>query len=127
MRGADARMLVQPAPYLRFAAPLLTSALDITQDARLDDNLTTKPTLETLLEMMRAMRDNMNERFDATDRRFDVADARFHTLNGRMSELDIRIDGMNSWAHKAYSAMTDLRADFSESKVRLKERLPSPK
>ena len=99
----------------------------------MNDNLTTKPTLETLLEVMRDMRDTINERFDAVDRRFDTVDrrfdavdARFDTLNGRVSELDIRIDRMDSWAHKAYSVMTDLRADFNELKAQLKERLPSP-
>jgi hypothetical protein len=100
----------------------------------MNDDLTTKPTLETLLEMMRDLRDTVNERFnavnkrfDAVDARFDAVDARFDTLSARVSELDIRIDRMDSWAHKAYSVMTALRADFNEMKVHLKEYLPSPK
>ena len=107
----------------------------------MNDDLTTKPTLETLLEMMRDLRDAMsrgfgeinkrfddvNKRFDGVNARLDAMDTRFDTLNGRVSELDIRIDRMDSWAHKAYSVMTDLRADFNELKVQLKEHLPSPK
>ena len=113
----------------------------------MNDDLTTKPTLETLLEMMRDLRDTVNRRFDDVNKRFDdvdkrfeavnqrldsvdarldAVDARFDTMNGRISELDIRLNRMDSWAHKAYSVMTDLRADFIELKVQLKEHLPSP-
>ena len=107
----------------------------------MNDDLTTKPTLETLFEMMRDLRDTVNRRFDDMDKRFeavnerldgvdkrlDAMDARFDTMNGRISELDIRLNRMDSWAHKAYSVMTDLRADFIELKVQLREYLPSPK
>lgn len=100
----------------------------------MSDNLTTNPTLGTLLEMMRDLRDTMNGRFDAVDsrldavdRRFDAVDARLDVMNGRLGEMDIRIGRMESWAHKAYSVMTELRADFNELKVQLKEHLPSPK
>ena len=93
----------------------------------MNDDLTTKPTLETLLEMMRDLRDNMNRGFDDVNKRLDTVDARLDTLNGRFSELDIRVDRMDSWAHKAYSEMAGLRADFNELKVQLKEHLPSPK
>jgi hypothetical protein len=79
----------------------------------MSDNLTTKPTLETLLEMMRDLRDTVNRRFDAVDGRFDA--------------LDIRLDRMDSFAHKTYSEMAALRADFNESKVQLREHRPDPK
>jgi len=86
----------------------------------MNDDLTTKPTLETLLEVMRDLRDTVNKRFDTVDTRSDAVDRR---VNG----LDIRIDRMDSFVHNTYSEMVAMRADFNELKVQLKECLPSPK
>lgn len=86
----------------------------------MNDDLTTKPTLETLLEMMRELRDTVNRRFDDVNTRLD-------NLNGRVNELDIRIDRMDSFVHNTYSEMVAMRADFNELKVQLKEHLPSSK
>lgn len=86
----------------------------------MNDNLTARPTLETLREMMRDLRDTVNKRFDDVSHRLEA-------LNGHVNELDIRVDRMDSFVHNTYTEMVAVRADFNESKVQLKEHLPSPK
>ena len=70
------------------------------------DDLTTKPTLETLLVMMREVRDTVNKRFDALEESVD--------------RLETRMDRVESIA-------LEVRADLRDLKKQFKEHLPALK
>jgi uncharacterized coiled-coil DUF342 family protein len=71
----------------------------------------TKPTLETLLEMMKGMRDEMRAGFAQVESRFDA--------------VDVRLDRMDAVAHETQAKFHALRADFNEFKKELREHFPS--
>lgn len=67
-----------------------------------DQDPTTKPTLETLLEMVREVRDTV-------------------------SRLDVKLDRMDSMIHETRSEMLALRADFKELRAGIREHFPAVK
>lgn len=77
----------------------------------------TRPTLETVLERLEEFRAAVEKRFDEFQGRVEK----------RFDALDIRLDRMDSFAHKTYSELTALRADFNELKGQLKEHFPAAK
>jgi hypothetical protein len=72
----------------------------------IEEKFQTEPTLETVVKMIAALSTRMDQRFDA---------------------LDVRLDRMDGFAHKTYSELVNLRADFHELKGQLKEHLPALK
>lgn len=72
----------------------------------MSDDLTTKPTLERLLEMMRELGERM--------------DARFDRLEERLERVETRMDRVESIA-------LETRADVRDLKRQLKEHLPALK
>lgn len=70
------------------------------------DDFTTRPTLETLLEMMRDVRDEVRAGFKAVGERLD--------------RIEIRLDRVESMA-------LETRADLRELKVQLREIIPALK
>ncbi len=79
----------------------------------MNEDPTTKPTLETLLEMMRETRAEMRVGFAA--------------VNQRLEDFDVRFDRMESDVAKTRSEMLTLRADFRELRSQLKEHFPAVK
>jgi hypothetical protein len=67
-----------------------------------DQDPTTKPTLETLLEMVSEIRDTVNR-------------------------MDVRLDRMDSVFHDTRSDMLAFRADFKELRGALREHFPAVK
>jgi hypothetical protein len=67
------------------------------------DDMTTRPTIETVLERIGALEKKMDERFD---------------------RVDNEIDRVASVAHSTKAEMLTLRADFRELRTQLKEILP---
>ena len=93
------------------------------------DDLTTKPTLDTLMDMMRGLRDGMatlEERLTQTleERLTKVMDERLARTEAR---LQVRFDRMESEVKLTHSELYALRADFAELKAQLKEHLPALK
>lgn len=70
------------------------------------DNLTTKPTLDTLMDMMRELRDGM---------------AKFE------ERLNVRLDRIEAEVKITHSELYTLRADFTELRAQLREHLPALK
>jgi chaperonin cofactor prefoldin len=70
------------------------------------NELTTQPTLETLLEMMREVRDNVTK------------------LEER---LNVRLDRIEAEVKQSHSEMYTMRADFTELRAALREQLAAPK
>ena len=70
------------------------------------DELTTQPTLQTLLEMMRELRDGA----------------------AKMEErLNVRLDRIEAEVKQTHSEMYTLRADFTELRAALREHFPALK
>jgi hypothetical protein len=67
------------------------------------DDMTTRPTIETVLERIGALEKKMDERFD---------------------RVDNEIDRVASVPHSTKAEMLTLRADFRELRTQLKEILP---
>lgn len=93
------------------------------------DNLTTKPTLDTLMDMMRELRDGMatlEERLTKTleGRLAKVIDGRLAETEAR---LHVRLDRIESEVKLTHSEFYALRADFIELKAQLREQLPALK
>ena len=96
---------------------------DPTQD--ISQKYDTKPTMETVMDAINALRDEMRAGFDRVDAKFDEMDRR---LSGRIDSLDgslkVRLDRIESEVKQTHSEFYALRADFQELKSALKEHLP---
>ena len=83
------------------------------------DEKVTKPTIETVLERMAAIEERTNQRMDAMEER----------LNQRIDKLELRLDSrfdrVESVANGTRSEMLELRADFRDWRVQLKEHFPA--
>jgi predicted ABC-class ATPase len=73
----------------------------------MSSNADTKPTLETVLERIDSLRQEVNKRFDDQDRNF--------------ADFDVRIDRIESVVNATRSEMLTLRADFREFKQKVEE------
>ena len=83
------------------------------------DEKVTKPTIETVLERMGAMEERLNQRTDAMEGRLNQ---RTDKLEQR---LDSRLDRIESVASGTRSEMLELRADFRDWRVQLREHIPT--
>lgn len=82
------------------------------------DKITTKPTIETVLERINALAD----RFDAFQR--EMMGFRQEIASFRES-IEIRFDRVESVTNATRAEMLTLRADFRELCARLKEHIPA--
>jgi hypothetical protein len=87
------------------------------------EELTTRPTIETVLERIIAFENRFETRIDQFEK--DVA-ARFDKAEGRFDSIDNEIDRVASVAHSTKAEMLALRADFRELRTQLREVLPAP-
>ncbi len=83
------------------------------------DEKVTKPTIETVLERIGAMEERLSQRMDAREER----------LNQRIDKLELRLDSrldrIESVASGTRSEMLELRADFRDWRVQLREHIPT--
>jgi hypothetical protein len=70
-----------------------------------DEDLTTKPTLETLLEMMRGIREEVRSGFANSERRLDAIEL-------RLENLEALLDRVTSVAHETRADLRDLKKDL---------------
>ena len=80
----------------------------------MSSNADTKPTLETVLERIDNLRQEMNRRFDEHDKRFDEQ-------KKILSDFDVRIDRIDGVVSLTRSDVVNLRADFREFKQKVEE------
>jgi hypothetical protein len=73
----------------------------------MSDEATTKPTLDTLLERINALAEEMRGGFARIEHRLD--------------DFDVRLDRIEGLANKTHSELMYLRADFKELKSQFKE------
>lgn len=81
------------------------------------NELTTQPTLETLLEMMRELRDGAAKAEERLNLRLDRIE----------EKLNVRLDRIEAEVKQSHSEMYSLRADFTELRAALREQLAAPK
>ena len=79
-----------------------------------NSELTTKPTLETILErinaqgeVMRAGFGSIEKRFQSMEKRFESIEKRFQSMDDRLEQVEIRLD-------RVQGMVLDLRADVRE-------------
>ena len=80
----------------------------------MSSNADTKPTLETILERIDNLRQEMSRRFDEHDKRFDEQ-------KKTLSDFDVRIDRIEGVVSMTRSDVMNLRADFREFKQKVEE------
>ena len=80
-------------------------------------DITTKPTIETVLERI----DNFSNR---VDERFQRVDERFQRMDERMEELEKEMHRIASLAHKTREEMVAFRIDFKELRAQVTKVLP---
>ena len=80
----------------------------------MSSNADTKPTLETVLERIDNLRQEMNRRFDEHDKRFDEQ-------KKILSDFDVRIDRIDGVVSITRSDVVNMRADFREFKQKVEE------
>jgi hypothetical protein len=93
------------------------------------DEKVTKPTIETVLERMVGMEERLNQRMDAMEGRLNL---RMSEMEERINQrtvaveerFDSRADRIESDSKKTRSEMLELRADFRELNIKLKEHFP---
>ena len=73
----------------------------------MSSNADTKPTLETILERIDNLRQDMNKRFDEQKK--------------TLSDFDVRIDRIEGVVSMTRSDVVNLRADFREFKQKVEE------
>lgn len=93
------------------------------------DDLTTKPTLDTLMDMMRELRDGMATLDERLAKTLDERLAK--TLDERLAKfeerLNVRLDRIEAEVKITHSELYTLRADFIELRAQLREQLPALK
>ena len=94
------------------------------------DEMSTKPTIETVLERINQFDKRSESRFDQLETRFDRLEARFDQLDAeitaRFEQVYIEIDRVASVAHTTKGEMLGLRVEFRELRTQLKDVLPIP-
>jgi len=78
--------------------------------------MTTKPTIETVLERISAFEKRFENRIDQLETQ----------MSERFEQVYSEIDRVASVVHSTKSEMLTLRADFREMRVQLKDVLPVP-
>ena len=103
------------------------------------DELTTKPTIETVLERINALDQKVDERMSALDKKVDErisaldkkVDERIDRLEKRMEEgfdgIENEMDQLTRVTHSTRADVTALRVHFKEFRTQLKEVLPVTK
>ena len=103
------------------------------------DDMNTRPTIETILEAIRAVDQKLDRRIDALEQRFDAleqkVDRRIDGLEQRIDALERKVDERFEQvyteldrvaiaAHSTKAGMHELRLAFREMQAQLKEALP---
>lgn len=110
------------------------------------DNMSTKPTIETVLERLSSLaeyvvdfRGEVNRRFTGVDNRFDQLEKRATGIEERVGRLEERAEGADKRLaniehlqerievrqDRVESIALELRADFRELRTQLKEHIPN--
>jgi len=85
---------------------------DTTKD--IQEKYGTQPTIETVLERIEALAQEMRAGFAITDQRLTALEERF-------DKFDVRLDRIESEVKSTHSEMFTLRADFKEFRSQFKQ------
>ena len=102
------------------------------------DDMSTKPTIETILEKMVASEERLLQRFDQLEKRTDERFAQFEKqtderftqfekrTDERFDKLENEIDLLSMVASSTKYQMSELRLEFRELRAQVKDVLPIP-
>ena len=85
---------------------MLTFRANLPEDQFMSDEARTKPTIETVLERINALAEEMR--------------AGFAAINQRLERTEIRIDRLESMALETRADVRELRLEFNEFRVQFK-------
>jgi archaellum component FlaC len=88
----------------------LTIRVNVTDDSYVSNEANTLPNLQTLIEEVRAG-------FASVNQRLDRIESRVSAIEHQLENMDIRLDGMESFAHQTRSEVLGLRKDFKEHRL----------
>ncbi len=74
----------------------------------------TVPTLQTILDKLNEFRAAVEQRFDGIEQRLDGLERRLSIIERQVENMDMRLDGLESFAHQTGSDVLALRKDFKE-------------
>jgi hypothetical protein len=104
------------------------------------DEMNTKPTIETVLERINALSEHVDVRINSLDERINLlsvqVDVRSNMLDERINALsehidtrfnlsDTRMESIESRLDRLQGGMLDLRADFRDLRLVVKQRIPA--
>jgi archaellum component FlaC len=92
----------------------LTLSDNLTDDVPVSDEAQTKPTLETIAEQIANLSDAMSAGFAVIERRLAHVET-------QLENMDMRLDGIESFAHQTRSEVLALRKEFKEFRSQFKE------
>ncbi|HEX8144260.1 MAG TPA: hypothetical protein VF553_16790 [Pyrinomonadaceae bacterium] len=81
----------------------------------------TLPTLQIILEKLSALTDEVRSGFNVVNQRLDRIESRVSAIEHQLEQMDIRLDGIESFAHQTRSEILALRKDFKEFKLQTDE------
>ena len=90
------------------------------------DDMNTRPTIETVLEAIRAVDQKLDRRIDALEQRLDRRiDALERKVDEGFEQVYTELDRVAVAAHSTKAGMHELRLAFREMQAQLKEALPA--
>lgn len=85
-----------------------------------NDEMTTKPTIETVLERINSFALQVENRFNQIDERLDKFDARLTSIEKHLRRIDIRLDRVEGITLETRSSLEDLRDQLTEHMPQIK-------
>lgn len=77
----------------------------------MDSEENTLPNNQTILEAIKSLQTEMNEKFDEVNRKFHQVDKRFEEMRLEMMSFDVRLDRLQAMAHENLNIAYGVRAD----------------
>lgn len=86
-----------------------------------DSEMTTKPTLDTILERINAQGEAMRAGFTSVGERLERIEIRLDRVEGRLDRVESRLDRVEIRLDRVQSMVLDVRADLREFRAALRE------
>jgi tetrahydromethanopterin S-methyltransferase subunit G len=79
-----------------------------------DSELTTKPTLETILDRINAQGDVMRAGFATIDKRLETVEKRLEPVEQRLEQIEIRLDRVQGIVLQVRADLREFRSSFKQ-------------
>ncbi len=92
-----------------------------------DEDIVTKPTIETVLDRISALGQSLQDFRDHFEQRMDGLEKRMESFEKRGIDVEYRLDRIESRVDRTVSMIMESRADMRDLYLQLKARIPEPK